>query len=316
MTITLLREGPNIRTAAKFQTAPGVPVTVWTDADILRADEAPAPDPQVQSGTGNGKFFERDEGVSQVRISPLVEGVFKANPPTVLLFVESLLGIVPTGGATKIFDGAASSTKRFTYIWDSGIETIKAVDCLVRTLEFNSRANENLVMRLNAPGQDLPPRITPNELNGEKLISFNTYAHKDSGVEDIFGTAVVELCVIEQTLLLEREVFEEGGNKFCPNLIQHDGRIKVTGSIVTRLSAESIPFFDRLLATNRGDLDMEYVDQSGKNLKFFIRNATFEGTTLPRVDGEGRLENFTINFTARLKETPSVVNPIKIEVDV
>jgi hypothetical protein len=84
------------------------------------------------------------------------------------------------------------------------------------------------------------------------------------------------------------------------------------GSFRARLSDETVAFFDRELGLIRGDIDMKYLQQDGKLLNFLIRNATFEGTKLPRVDSEGRMDVMEIMFRAR---QTSSVNPITIEVE-
>jgi hypothetical protein len=321
MSVSNARQGASVRTAAKFQTAIGTPVTVWADADILRSDEAPAPDPQIsiisQSGTGQGTPYERDEGVSLVDRRPLVETTIKPSAFHLRsLWLEAIFGVAPTTAAGPIgtiytFTGHAILGKRFTYIWDTTLETVKAVDCLVQEIEFNSRGAENLIARINAPGVTFPDRITTPELTTQALLHTDTYAHKESFLNDETG-ATVEICALEQTLTLRRATFSEPGNASCPNVLQHDGRFEVMGSFRARLSDETVAFFDRELGLIRGDIDMKYLQQDGKLLNFLIRNATFEGTKLPRVDSEGRMDVMEIMFRAR---QTSSVNPITIEVE-
>ena len=320
-----IREGAGIRVAAKFQTAQGTPIDTWVDEDLLRADDAPAPDPQIEiiAQTGShGSPYERDEGVRVVGITPTINMTIKANPKSVKLFVESLLGVTgsvigpgPGGGTIEEFEGfVIGIPKLFTYIWDTTIETIKAFDCWAHTIEWNSEGSENLVMTVDAEGFNFPPRITTPELTTQDQISFDTYAHKESVIEDVIGGTPIPVWSASQNIKIEQARNSQRGNLVAPNLICKDGRIAVTGSFVTRLYDDTIIFFDRILSTplGRANLNFKYVQQDGKILDFILRNCTFEGTVLPGLGGDGTLENFTVNWTARQK---AGVFPIAIQVE-
>lgn len=321
MPITNVRQGSAVRVAVAFQTAQGVPVTAFVDNDILRADEAPAPNPNViiiaQTGS-TGSPYEQDEGVNLVGITPEVDVTVKVSPQTVRFFTESLLGVVPTETAGPLgtlfkFEGFVVGIPKFaTYIWDTTFETVRASDLYFHTMEFNSRAAENLVMAINGTGFDIQ-YITPAVLAAQQLINFDTYSHKESILEDVVGGTSISLLAMEQTLRIEQARIVTSANSIAPNFIGKDGRITVTGTIRTRLYDDTIPFFIRELSFARSNITMRYVQQDGKTLVLTIRNATTEGTVLPRVGGDGTLEDYSISFTARQKGDDEF--PITIEVE-
>lgn len=305
MPITNVRQGTGIRVAAKFQSAQGVPIdyTEWTDDDILRADEAPAPDPAIEiiSQTGTtGSPYEQDDGVSLVGIQANVNATIKPNPDTIQLFLRSLLGVTPTdiGGGIKEIKGFALGIDEYlTYLWDSSYEAIRAQDVWVHTLEWRSFSSENLVMTLDGIGFNLE-KLVP-QLTTQKLARFDTYSHKESIFEDMIGGTPLGIFASEQTLRIEHGRTVARGNSVAPNFVGKDGRIIVSGTIRTRLSDETAIWFDRLLALERSNFQMRYQQQDGKILNFYINNATFEGTTIPRVGADGTLEDFQVSFTAR-----------------
>jgi len=302
MTITNVRQGTGVRIAAKFQSAQGVPVeyTDWVNADIIRADEAPAPDPAVEiiSQTGTtGSPYEQDEGVSLVGIQANVNATIKPNPVTLQMFMKSLLGVEPVdiGGGIKEIKGFGLGIQDYlTYLWD---DTIRAYDLWVHTLEWRSFASENLVMTLDGIGFNID-KLDP-QLVSQRLARFDTYSHKESIFEDMIGGTPVGIFASEQTLKIEHGRSVTRGNSVAPNFVSKDGRIIVSGTIKTRLCDETAIWFDRLLSLERSDFQMRYVQQDGKILNFYINNATFEGTTIPRVSADGTMEDFLVSFTAR-----------------
>lgn len=305
--VTNLRQGDAVRIALAFQTAKGVAFTAWVDANMIRADEAPAPDPGIevisQTGTTGGPY-EQDEGAAIVATTPTVEAVIKPSTISLQVLLESLLGVpavvTASGGpGTNLndFEGFAFGIpKRITYIWDDTFETIRAVDVWIHTMEFRSVANENLVVAINGTGESIT-RETPAILVAQKLSVFDTYSHKDSILIDDDGVAV-NLLAIDMTLNIDHGRITVRGNTVAPNFVGKDGRIIVTGSITTRLTDETAAFFSRTLALTRTKLTMRWVQQSGFILEIELRNVTLNAP-YPRVNADGTLDNYTFDFTAR-----------------
>ncbi len=326
MPVVNRRQGTAIRIAAVFQTAQGTPVTVFADTDLIRADEGPAPDQGVEiiSQTGStGTPYEQDEGVAVVSIIPTVEAVIKPSIESLKVILESFLGIAatttPSGGPGTTFndfEGFAFDIPRFiTYIWDTTFETIRIEDVWFHTLEFRSVAGENMVLAINGTGQNIS-RITPAVLTNQKLVNIDTYAHKDSILIDDTGVAV-NLLALEMTLNLDHGRVIEQGNSVAPTFVGKDGRIIVTGSVRTRLSDETAPFFTRTTALTRTTLTLRWVQQNGFILEALLRNVTVNAP-YPRLNADGTLDNFEFEFTARQTGDGGVtsgVRPFRIRVE-
>lgn len=316
MAISGVRQGAAVKIAAVFQTAQGTPVTTFVDADLLRADEAPAPDPSVEiiSQTGShGSPYERDEGVALVGITPTVEATVKVSRESSKLFLESLLGFPPVVAAGfSTFEGFANSIPKFlTYLWDSTFEAIRAEDVWIHTIEFRSFSSENLVMTINGEGRNLVK--VASVLSPRSLINFDTYSHKDSTLTDDTG-ATVNLLAMEQTFRIEHGFISVRGNTVAPNFLGKDGMNVISGTFRTRLYDDTIAFFDRMLALTRVTLKLSYVQQGGKTLVIDINNATVVAP-IPRRNADGTLDDLVVTWTARQLGGPTPVFPFKVTIE-
>lgn len=304
MPIVNVRQGTAVRIAAKFQSGVGVPIEYieWVDGDVLRVDDGSFnPNVETISQTGlTGGPYEQAEGVALVGIEPTVDLTVKASRQTVALFLKSLLGKDPAAVAGyKTFEGFEFAIPYFlSVIYDSTYEAFRIPDVWFHTIEFNSRQSENLVMAVTGRGRDWN-NLTPQLLDAQFLENFDTYSHKASLIEDVIGGTPLEIWASEQTLRIEHGFISQRGNSVAPNFVGKDGRITITGTISTRLSDETAPWFARMLDPegSKSDITYRYVQQDGKILELIIRNATLR-TQPPTLNADGTMNDLEVEFTA------------------
>ena len=323
MAFTDIRQGARTRVAAKFQTALGTPATVFANADILRAESAPAPDPgqelMAQQGT-HGSLYKIATAV-EVSRTPTVEAVVKAGPDNLRLFLQNCIGVAPvvTPGSpydTYKFEGFETefpATSWLTYVWDDGFESLRVHDLWTHTFKLVSEAKENLLLELSGTGYSFT-KLGSSVLAGLSLSNIDSYAHKGSLLIDNPAGPAVNLAVkgIEIEIDHGRQIIN--ANSVAPTYLAKDGRISVSGRInFGRIYADDAVFLDRVLNVTGSTLKAEWTAASGRKLFVTLRNVILQGT-FPDVDTDGTMSDFELDFEA-YQTPPGGTFPVTIEIE-
>jgi hypothetical protein len=310
MSLTSTRDGGSVKVAAAVQSAQGTPVGAWGASNLLRTLEAEAPsiretvledrEASGSSDAGRGVLTAQRISVHQ-KIAP--------TPDALTAFMRGF-----TSEDSQPFEGSTGGSKNYlSMIWDSGLEALRASDVLVTELEFASEGAGSLTLDVTGEGGDvdfLGPTISNLVFPATMLV----FAHRESTLEDVTGSAF-DLCALGVRVRLVRPALAApGGSGLVPGLVLYQGLAFAEGSILTRLSDESEDYFSKKLAFDKVKFRFEWTDQNGNKITVEVNNATLEGTELPRVGADARLERYEIKFKARHDAVLGVA-PYKVTFD-
>lgn len=323
MAFTDIRQGAATLVAAKFQAQQGVPVTTWTNDDILRADSAPAPNPNIERANNQGTtgtLYPLNTDVEVAR-TPDFSPTIKASSTFLRLFLESLLGVTPTEtpgsiGTIYTFQGFNTQIPRFlTVVWDDGFEALRVEDGWAHTLNFVSNAREALKLEINGTGREIDFIEAPDPLPlaGRLLTNLHSYAHKDSYLYDEIVATPVPLAAKTFNMQIDHGRAIENANAVAPTFIGKDGRIATTGTITSRLYADTAPLLRRVLDSTRATYRGTWVQDDGKTLEIIIRNVLLDGT-FPTVNEDGTMDDLSLAFEPRQEGAAGWPFTIKVEV--
>jgi len=321
MPFTNIRQGAFTKVAVAFQATQGTPFVSWTNDHIIRADEAPAPDPGIEivdnQGT-TGTLYALDTAVI-VSTTPGISATLKASSALIRLLVESCLGVTPTTEAGPIgtiyiyegFNAQIPDDRYATYVWDDGYETLRVVDAWFHTINLTSAAREAAKIEVTGIGRDIE-KLNESVLAGLNLVNLHSYAHKDSIFYDELTGTPVPLAIINLNIQIEHGRTIVNANSVSPTFFGKDGRIAVTGSLSARLYDDTAPLLDRVLNLTRATYRGRWVQDDGKTLEIILRNVRLSGT-YPSVGADGTMADLSLNFVAA--QTGTDTWPITIRVE-
>lgn len=324
MSLTGIRTGTDVRIAAKFQTAQGTPQTSFVNADLLRVVDAPGVSPELevvaQQGT-TGSMYELDTA-DIVSETPTVEAELKAGPENIKLMAESFLGVVPTssaGGVGTIFEfegfnGQIPDDKFLTWLWGDKFESVRAEDVWIHALRFTSNAKDSMHLGVSGVGKKTT-KLGTDALSALNLVNLEQYSHKQSVFfDELNPTPELQIALIGFELNIEQDVGVINANSVAPTFVHKDGRIMVKGTLTGRLYDDTAPWIDRILALTRATYRGTWVTKTGRTLEIILRNVVLTGDITPRVSEDGRMDDFSVEFTAR--QTGASTFPFTLRVEV